>query len=255
MTAAYLDKPEQWDKLIEHAYKTKLMGLDSETYGHNVKESTPAYRAKIHVWSVAFENGVLHPRGYIGARGAVLPVDALSYPAIRAMLADKSVIKPAHNGHHDQHAFENHGIIIGGMEDTLDLARLAWPERALDKRLGFQLKSLEVDVLGIPERHKYKDIVNDKVTLSIWKLSKHCRCGIKGCKRRLKPDHEKVADLVETFQEKKVLYALETIVSGHKKWLDFLEYAASDAIGSLCLRQVAWKKIAQLEGRLPPLPW
>ena len=62
MSWKYLDQPEQWDAVVKACLEKKVVGLDTETYGHNVKTSTPAFRAKIDVWSLALSTSQLSAR-------------------------------------------------------------------------------------------------------------------------------------------------------------------------------------------------
>lgn len=250
---SYLATQKEWEAAAEYAYKAGVMGFDTETYGHNVKESSPAYRAKIHVWSIAFYTGQLHPRGYLLARGACLPAAALS--CFKPVLESNDVLKVAHNKHHDEHGLENRGIKLGKSEDTLDLVRLAYPERALDLTKGFKLKPLSYDLLGKPHRTEYDDVVNDELPESTWHEKKYCVCGEPKCRRRILPDHAKVSEPYEVVKWRKVVYPLEEIVPGHKHWELLWPYAMIDAVDALELRSLAMNKLGWLEKKLPPLPW
>lgn len=251
----YLDKPEQWAALVEHARRTKLMGLDSETFGHDVRKASPAYRAKVHVWSIAFQTGEKDTRGYHRARGAVLPAAALEHQGVRAVLEDPTILKIAHNVHHDQHSLENHGIKLVGIRDTLALVRLAYPDRALEVTKGFRLKPLARDLLGKPKRDEYDDIVKDVVLESRWVDKATCVCGDEKCRKRVEPYHAKVRELEEKVTSKNVVYALEDIVPGHKQWERLMEYAGADAVDALELDDLAMRRLAWLETKLPPVPW
>lgn len=254
-STAWLDKPEQWEAIAAHADKVHAMGVDSETYGHDVRASSPAYRARVHVWSIAFYTGAIASRGYPIARGCVLPAIALEHPAIRRILADPSILKDLHNAHHDQHSFANHGVKLAGIRDTLDLVRLAYPERALNKALGFRLKPLARDLLGKPKRDEYNDIVNDCILLPRVKEEKSCVCGDPKCRKRKEPWHTKTIEQVLYEVPMNVVYKLEDIVPGHKRWFPLLDYAAIDAIDAHELAGLAMKKLGWWERTLPPIPW
>lgn len=253
MPTPYLERPEQWKAAADYARKVKLLGFDSETFGHDVSESSPAFRAKIHVWSIAFQTGDLSPYGFVRARGAVLPVDAV--PAFVDIFEDAQITKVAHNAHHDQHSLGNYGIRVGGLVDTLDLVRLAYPERALDKRLGFMLKPLARDLLGKPKRDDYSDIVEDVELISKWVKRTECVCGEPKCRKRKEPEHSKIVEMDEKVTSKNITYQLESIVAGHKRWERLVEYAGADAIDALELYDMAMKKLTRLEATLPLVPW
>lgn len=250
----YLDRPVKWEEAAEYAKKTRLLGFDTETYGHEVEESSPAYRAKIHVWSIAFLTPELHPYGYRRARGAVLPASALPY--FKDVLADERITKVAHNARHDCHACENHGCQVAGVTDTLDLVRLAYPERALDPRLGFRLKPLARDLLGKPKRDEYKDIVHETTTsLRLVKRNLGCACGVKGCKKRKGAEHEKLVKLEEVKVNHLTIHPLESITPDHPRWGLLLPYAGADAEDALELYDLTLRKLSGMQSRLPPPPW
>lgn len=251
----FLTTKAEWQAVADHARKVKLMGFDTETYGHDVKTSTPAYRARIFVWSIAFRTSALSPRGYHVARGAGLPAEALDFGPLRDILEDGDILKPAHNIHHDQHALQNHGITLKGGRDTLELVRLAWPERALDKSKGFRLKPLERDILGAAHRDEYKDIVEADVPEKFYIEVKTCACGESKCRKRKPPLHSKLSDFKEQTRIKHVKYPLETIVTDHPQRRRLEQYIVWDAKSSVELDELSLARLALMQKRLPPLPW
>ena len=120
MIPVWADKPEDWARLAALARAAGHVGWDSETTGHNVKKTSPAFRAKIDVWSLALKVGD-------SWRGVVLPLEALVASELRGVLEDPGIVKDAHNARHDLHSAENHGVIVRGVYDTLEGARLAFP--------------------------------------------------------------------------------------------------------------------------------
>lgn len=246
ISAPWLDSPLKWEACAAYARKAGILGIDSETYGHDVADTSPAYRAKIHVWSIAFYTG-----GHSGlsrlAKGAVLPPEAL--PIFAEVLASPKIVKVAHNARHDRHALENHGYATDGFLDTLDLVRLAYPERGLRVDQGYALKPIARDLLAKPARDEYKDI-----TMGMGKVLtevKVCACGKEKCRGRKLPTHEKRQESREV--EAKVTWPLETIIPGHQQWLRLLDYAAADAVDALELYDLATRRLASL--RRPRLPW
>lgn len=248
MPATYLATQAEWNRAAAYAQRCKLLGLDSETYGHNVKLTSPAYRASIHVWSIAFLTPELASRGHHVARGAVLPFEALS--SFKNVLEDPTVTKVAHNARHDIHSLENHGIRCQGTIDTLDLARLAYPHRSLDHQLGFGLKALARDILGREARDEFNDIVDEQVPVT----KKICECGEAGCKLRNPRGavtHAKREVPTGETTRREMAYPLETIVPGHPRWLRLVEYAAQDAVDALEFHDLATRRLPSVSRSLP----
>lgn len=263
----WLDKPEQWDAVVK-ACKTKgVVGLDTETYGHNVKTSTPAYRAIVDVWSLALATTQLSPRGYHVARACVLPLEAALYQPMKEMLESQEVLHVFHNAHHDQHSFANHGVSIGVVFDTLDAARLLWP--GMDE--GYALKPLRSSILGKPVREGFKGKKKSKYhdaepgltdPLEVEYVStrevKVCNCGEDGCRKTEKKWgslHSKRVVLEEVTKTRKEPCPIESIVPGHVRWERKLSYAGDDAADGLELYEVIQQRLVSLEPKLPLLPW
>lgn len=259
----WLDKPEQWDPVIKSCYQRGVMGCDTETYGHNVKTSTPAFRAKIDVWSLALSTPKLSPRGYHIARACVLPLEAALYGPMREMLESDKVLHVFHNAHHDQHAFANHGIELGAVYDTLDAVRLLWP--GMDE--GYYLKPLRANLLGKPAREGFKkkgkngdpgltDPLETQVVTA--KQVKVCSCGNDKCRKseeKWGDEHSKEMVPVYTTKTVKVPCPIESIVPGHPRWLRKLNYAGDDAVDGLELYELIQMRIQQQDKLLPDLPW
>lgn len=249
----YLDKPEQWEAVALAIRARGIVGVDTETYGHNVKTSTPAFRAKIDVWSVALRTEELDPRGYHRCRACVLPVAALS--ALGGVLADPAVLKVFHNAHHDQHAFANHGVLVSGVYDTLDAVRLMWP----GNDLGYRLKSLRVGLLGKPEREGFKELTSPlDVSTVLRELGQSCACGNPKCRKteRIWGDvHAKTEIVLEKVKVHKEPCPIESITPGHERWSRKLEYAGDDAVDALELHELCENRTVSLMSKLPELPW
>lgn len=263
MTWAYLDKPEQWDAVVKACYEKKIVGIDTETYGHNVKTSTPAYRAKVDVWSLALFTTKLHPRGYHVARACVLPLEAALYGPMKGMLESQEVLHVFHNAHHDQHSLANHGIEIGAVFDTLDAVRLLWP--GMDE--GYALKPLRSSILGKPVREGFKKKGKDgspgltdplEVKYTVLREVKVCACSVDGCRKTEKKwgaDHHKTLVNEEVEKVRKEECPIESIVPGHVRWTRKLDYAGDDAADGLELYEMVQQRINTLEPQLPQLPW
>lgn len=246
----YLDTPEKWVACERTLRAAGVFGLDTETYGHDVKTSSPAYRAKIDVWSVAVRTPELSPVGYHVAAGAVLPVDALPY--FKELLEDELVWKVLHNARHDRHSLANHGVQLRGVRDTLERARLLFP--GLED--GFALKPLRVSVLRKSSRDTFKDVTAPLVR-QVWTTHpvKTCACGTAGCKKRSLPDHAKLTSDVQTVKEVTEPCPIESVIPGHPRWAMKCDYAGDDAVDGLELDEMLDLRQVELARLLPPLPW
>jgi len=253
----YLTTEHEWDRLVAAVRYHGRMGWDTETYGHDVRKSSPVMRAKIHIWSVALLGRQVHPRGYRLAQSRVLPAAALEYPPLRRLMEDPAVVKPAHNLPHDVHSMWNHGIKVAGGVDTLPRARIALPwEEAWD------LKSLGERVLA-RDVITWEDLVTEPNPVEIvHKFSrKVCACGVLGCKlkkARGPVTHEKT---VETWETRETAIRgtrqipLETIVPGHYRWDLALQYSGQDAEMVIELEDALNKMEAAGHAEGPPVPW
>lgn len=219
--AVYADTPERWARVANIALQAGICGLDSETYGHDIEESTAPYRARIHVWSLAVFSSEPSPRAHRYADGVVLPVDALEHPDIRRLLAEPSVTKVAHNAPHDVHAMSNHGVIVRGWVDSLPRARVVFPA---EPRHG--LKSV-CHLLGRTLR-KYEDVLTMEVDVPF--PARRCPCGNPKCQRKTR-GHGRVDTVV--YRRLPRLQPIETVRAGHPLWPALLDYAAEDAVAAL----------------------
>lgn len=240
MSAPWVTDPKDWAAIAELAHRAGAIGWDSETYGHNVKKSSPAFRAKIDVWSLAMvgKDGEWH--------GVVLPVEALEAGPLRGVLEDPDIVKYAHNANHDLHAAANYGVTVRRVVDTLSSARLAWPGL-----LSYTLKALRVDILGKPERETFKQLTRPVIERIPYDRLV-CVCCKKGCRKKSYP-HVQFAE--PRYKEKKVKIDIDGIVPGHKRWLEKCDYAAADAEDAPELGVAAAKRLDELCLKLPELPW
>jgi hypothetical protein len=249
----YLDKPEEWEAAAKAARARGILGCDTETYGHNVKTSTPAYRARVDVWSLALRTDTLSPRGYHISRACVLPLAAALDGPLREVLEDPKVLKVFHNAHHDQHAFANHGVTVRGVYDTLDSVRLLWPMRDG----GYSLKPLRVALLGKPVREGFKELTAPiEVSEVYYEDGLSCACGVKGCRKTERvwgAVHAKTTTSLAKTRTHKAECPIESIIPGHERWLRKLDYAGDDAADSLELHELCQLKLDYL--KLPELPW
>lgn len=239
----YLDTPEQWDELAQLLTRAGVFGLDTEFYNVDLKKKSPVGRSKIHVWSVAIRTSRLDPRGFRRARGWCLPVAALQWGPLRAVLEDPGVRKAVHNQPVDHHALRNHGVALRGAINTLDLLR--WTHPGLINDPGrFQLKPNMERLLRRSPVCTFKELVTYKQTVqrSTFRTVKTtvCSCGEPGCRLR-KPDifgehtKSKVEERIETVHEREVdaEYPLEEIVPGHPRFNLLVRYATEDAVAAV----------------------
>jgi hypothetical protein len=176
----WLERPDQWDKLVAHLRKAGEFGLDTETYNQPDKTS-PQHRARVHCWSVGLLTDTRSPRGYRRAVGRVLPRSALFHPPVRELLADGAVRKWAHNAPHDRHSLENEGVEVGGLQDSLQWLRVACPGRN-----DYGLKGAEEWALGYPSRPSFLDVVSYmQGYVSVRRVRERgCVCGANPCRAR-----------------------------------------------------------------------
>lgn len=254
MSPKYLGTQADWGclaSLLRAIPPEAVIGIDTETYGHNVRESSPAYRASIHVWSLSVVTQELHPRGYYKHKGWVLPVAAL--PTFADVLAS-GVTFVAHNANHDLHALANIGFRVSKVVDTLDVSRLVWPGRD-----AYGLKALEIDKLGKDTRYTFQDVtaaMDEEFTVA--KPGTVCACGEPKCRKteaKWGAVHAKTECQVVTARTRKVPCPLETITEGHPRWDMLVEYAAEDAVSAPELYQLVCQRLDHLETKLPALPW
>lgn len=238
----WLDKPEQWERLADALVRAGEFGIDTETYGQPDRTS-PQHRARVHVWSVGVLTARQNPRGYRQASGFVLPVAALSHPAIVGVLGEARIRKWAHNAPHDFHALTNHGLLVAGMGDTLQWARVAAPG------LGdYGLKGMEQWALGKPPRPSFIDIVSHEteVVRITYRKEKRCICGKVPCRARsasewwdqqlgwFRPHTREVVSLpTEHRRMVTVRWDVTDFVPGHERWAEWLAYSLADAVSGI----------------------
>lgn len=273
MIVKYLDDPAKWPVLADRLRIAGEFGYDVESYGQGYKES-PTHRARIHCWSVGVLTSTRTPFGYRQANGVVLPRAALDNDAIRAVLADRSVRKWAHNAPHDYHCTVNEGIEINGIEDTLQWARVAFPGVS-----GYGLKSISQWALKHPRRPGFKEMVSYRksVVVAKCKVEKGCVCSGPGesCRKRkgeaitpwgvwmphLKVSWRKfsvttkIVDAkydVRDFQWGAKLEPLEWEGKQYDRWDEWIKYSAEDSIQ--CIELVDYIRNYKYQGKVYPWP-
>jgi hypothetical protein len=230
--ATFAANREDWRQVALVCRRAGLVGLDTETYGHDVEESTSPHRARVHVWSLAVLTDELHPRGHRVAGGVVLPAAALIDARIRELLEDPAVTKVAWNAPHDVHALRNHAIEVRGWVDGLPRARVQWP--------GFPrhgLKTVSPLVIG-RELRNYEEVLSMDVVEYVDGIACSCQGVTVGqvfelapCSRRGRKGHERVG--VRRPVVRRRLQPLESVNPGHALWEGLLDYAEEDAVAAL----------------------
>ena len=108
MSLSYVHEPERWPRLAACLREAGEFGLDTEYYtkdGTDPREMTTWGRCFCHVWSVSvLIEGEYHT--------AVLPVQALADPDLKACLEDPTLTKYLHNAPVDVHVLSNHGVTL-----------------------------------------------------------------------------------------------------------------------------------------------
>lgn len=232
--ARWYPEPEQWVRLAALIRQRGIAGWDSETEGHDPRETSPHGRARVVFWSLAVLTGTFHPRGYHRASGCTLPAAAMHHPALRSVLEDPDIIKVAHNAGYDEHSARNAGIRPRGVVNTLSLSRVVLPGR---QKHG--LKALMVDCLGRRPMGSFKELftrtVHDVRTVSRKRSEKVCSCGVPKCRKRT--GHVRTnREWIDTWEEpvpRQELTPLSEIVPGHSLFDTMVQYAAEDAEAAL----------------------
>lgn len=247
----WLDRPDQWDKLVAHLERAGEFGLDTETYGQPDKTS-PQHRARVHCWSVGLLTETRHPRGYRRAVGRVLPRAALEHVGIQRILGNRAIRKWAHNAPHDRHALENEGVeisglagsFVDGLEDSLQYLRVVAPGRR-----DYGLKAAEEWALGYPARPSFLDMVSymSRVVNAKRIRERACICGESPCRARSTSE----------FVDEQGCWRTHTRVS----WLRFVpmerrvpaRYEVTDFVPGAALEPIVWT--ATKDKPTPPSWW
>lgn len=250
----WLTDPAQWSRAADIARAAGTVGWDSETFGHEVTETTAPWRARVHVWSLGVLTAQRHPLGHRVASGAVFPREALFHGPLRAVLEDPAVVKVAWNAPHDVHAAANEGVTVRGAVDGLQRLRVQRPDlgrwglKSVCHLVGRTLSTFESVVTHTrpdwsPARlcvHDLDEVAPDHVW---WTGPERVAAAPAGgwCRRR----HPKKAALV--WGEVTGPVALETIVPGHPRHPALVEYAAEDAVTAAEL----WDRMDRTTERAP----
>lgn len=240
---------------LKQITRFEVAGLDTEFYGWNwqtgeiadydIRSESPVLRTRAHTFQVAAPTGTLLPRGHHQATSWVFSGDLISHPSVKAWLEDPKYVKAVHNQPVDHHTIRNHGVILRGGCNTLEMARFWYPARA--KRAGFDLDSLGRDLVGLGKTESFDSLLGYEASESytVTQLKSVCACMTVGCRKR-KPEkdgtqHEPVGEVeVEVERTRKVRrhIPLPNITPTHLLWHRFLVYAAWDAVLALAVWEI-----------------
>ena len=236
---SYIDSISKAEDICNYILKKKIVeiGIDSEFDGVDFSDGDNCVnRSKLDVWSIALFDGGLHPRGYSTARGVVLSSSVL--PVFREVLSNVNIKKYAHNSTVDVHTFNNHGVDVLGVVDTLSLARWTFPERIL-----YGLDVLSREFLDQSKFTSFKELCGEPIFEERPIEYKTCSCGVERCRKR--KGHTKnveiVMEMVDTGKISTV--PISSITPEHTRWRMKLDYAAQDAVLSLCLGDYCNRKL------------
>jgi hypothetical protein len=180
--SAYLSSPSDWSALGKRLLaSTEVCGLDTEFIGVDIENDTAVWTNKIVAWSVGIPDGRMRPRGYRECEGFVLPPDAVDDPFLRQWLESAEHTKVAHNQRVDRHTFENAGVYVRGLVDTVDIYRVICPGR---ERYG--LKFLVPDILGVETFGQFKDIFSEAIVKESTKVKRVAVCTSHGDQDRIR---------------------------------------------------------------------
>lgn len=248
MSPRYAETPADWDKVARVLNSAPYFGWDSETDGHDVQKSTPAFRARVHVWSVAVPTSSVHPRGHKIAVGMVLPEAALEYRPIREALENPANLKPAHNSPHDEHTFLNYGIRVANVVNTLPLAKLHYR-----RQLRHGLDAL-CHIIN-REKRKFKEVLSMPRMVEVKKVDKTCVCGDLECKEsaRLKAHRRIKTEYFVMEQRGMQRVELRDVTPGHPLWEPLVDYALEDAVMAAELLSHMWDVVG--DAKPPWVEW
>lgn len=255
--SAYLASPADWTALGKRLLQTtEVVGIDTEFIGIDIENDSAVHTSRIVCFSVGIPEGRMRPRGYREAEGFVLPPDALDDPFLRQWLESAEHTKVAHNARIDRHTFENAGVFVRGMVDTVDIYRVICPGR---ERWG--LKFLTPDILGVEPYGAFKDLFSEAIVKESTKTKRVAVCTSHGDQDRIRKRCEVCRDetvIVErTIVNRRELKTrrkvplqgvcgigvlegngrLQLTPGEHALWSLFVNYAGADAIWAAQLYQ------------------
>lgn len=227
----WADTPDKWDRVLRvldsHA-RHGVPGLDCEFDGCDITAESPVAKSRLVCWSVAVMTERISPLGHREADGVALTREAAFYPPMRAWL-ESDAPKATHNAGAEVHTFGNEGIWLGGVINTLTLARWMEPGRLL-----YGADALGEDFLGRGKTADFKDFVEPVVVDKIRTHKvKRCECGAVPCRKQSKnPGHTRVEVVEETFESTVEMrpVPIRHIVPGHPLFAKWEEYMIRDAV-------------------------
>lgn len=244
-----VDSPEKASELLAILVGNPgPFGVDCETTGCNPREQSPVHTAEIVCWSVAwFEpDAPAHPMAANTrvARSAVIWAEYL--PVFADWLRSNAPKVGANFTAYDMHAFENHGIVVGGVvHDNKHTSRFWYSSKDIPHDLKSQLTS----VLGYSAA-SYESLFSRAVRNKdkVYKADRYYPRGTSRTGPLAGVPTLVIAGSWPTFSHsKRELIPLERIRTDYPdRVAEMVPYAALDAKGSLEL--MPWRE-AQLAGR------
>lgn len=231
------------DDALRVILEQPVAGYDTEFYGCDITEESPVGKAVVDVFSIAVSTKQRHPLGYLIPRSWIFCGSLLRHEGVRAYLEDASRKKVAHNLSVDYHATGNAGVGLCGAQDTLNLARWVYPDRANLPKGNYDIDSLARWRVGFGKTEDFNQFlgfyVDEPYQEEVEK--KWCtECMDFGCKKKKAPHDVKIPRATVVTRTKKVRHYehLPDIRPGHPKFERYLKYAAVDAELALILYQM-----------------
>ena len=177
---------------------------------------------------------------FVGCPAGVVFYPTLAHTKILATyITQKQPIIYAHNAGVDVHALHALGISLNGgrVVDTLQCARWFFPsyERfGLDYLHRMDFPTQTAKTLSFSEVFKFKARVIWTQLETREKEVVTCRCGVTGCRKRTKPEHEKSLDHIYVDVPLKKSKTFEDVITpdelceNPEAWLAFANYARND---------------------------
>lgn len=249
----WVDSSPQAEEAMARIRAWPHAGFDTEFTGCDITEESPVRRAVCYSFQVAVPDGPLTPRGYNEATNWVFAGHLLTEPCVQDWLEDPAYTKCAHNQPVESHVCRNHGVLLRGGCNTLDMARWWYPERA--KREGFDLDGMGEFLCGVGKTESFSDLLGYTVEeyREVEVTKKRCACGELGCTKKKAPHDVKTPEQVWVARPHKVkkLIPLTDLSPTHRLWARFLDYAARDALLALWI----WQIMMRDGRRARPYPW
>lgn len=249
-SVCWVDNEALAEAAMAEIVRETVVGYDSEFYGVDIGEQSCVGNARIDVFSIAVRTERLHPLGYRIPKAFVFDGRLLTHPCVRDFLEDSGKRKVVHNLSVDSHTARNAGVRLRGGQDTLNLARWVYPDRADLPRGNYDLDSLCKWRVGFGKTEDFDEFlgywVDEPYEETVTKF-RCVGCMELGCRKKKAPhDSGRVPEEVQVTRTKKVrkYQHLPDLRPGHPLFERYVAYAAADAELALIL----WQMI-QIDGQ------